>query len=169
MRQVERVGKFLRSIPQVLALFLSAGLMLSCMTSEGLTSGEDAGKTLELSPIDISSVRFSAVPVGNYAFDNARDWAEFCSKYHKTAEPEIDFGKHTLVAVVLGQKPNPGYSVKIAGATERDGEIIVDIIEYLPSPGMMYAQVIVYPYDAALIPRTGAPIRFEVTKKTGRP
>ncbi len=169
MRQAECVRNSLCSISHVLALILSAGLMLSCMASESLSSGEGAGETLELSPVKLSGVRASAVPAGNYTFDDARGWAEFWSKRHKTAAPEIDFGKHTLVAVFLGQKPNPGYSVKIAGASERDGETVVEIIEYLPQPGMMYALVIAYPYAAALIPRTGAPIRFEVTKKTGRP
>ena len=39
--------------------------------------------------------------------------------------PEIDFSKKMLVAVVMGDKPAPGYQIIIDGACEVDGHIEV--------------------------------------------
>jgi len=109
------------------------------------------------------------VPPGQYVFDNSQEWSRFWSKYHGTDAPIVDLEQSTLLAVFLGQKPHPGYSVGIAGATEHRNEVVVDVVEYLPAPGMFYAQMIMYPYDLALIPKADKGICFEVSRRAGRP
>ncbi len=161
-----------RSIRPVTIFLLSAGLMLSCVASDGLSFDDDTDDTeegLDLSRVVLSGLNARAVPAGNYIFDGAKQWDDFWARFQDGPAPEIDFEEFTLAAVFLGRRPNPGHSVKIIGAKERGGETVVEVIEYLPPPGMMYAQVIVYPYDAALIPKIDGAIRFEVSKKTGRP
>jgi hypothetical protein len=124
---------------------------------------------LDVTDFKVSGLRAREVPAGEYVFKNSGSWENFLEKYQDGPPPEIDFGKHALVAVFLGSRPNPGYSVAIVGASERGGEVIVRVAESPPSPGMMYAQVIVYPYDMALIPNADKPILFATIKKAGRP
>jgi hypothetical protein len=120
--------------------------MSSCATPNSLSSHAEQGHALELTAVDIPMTKPDRVPEGRYIFNNVEGWKSFWSRYHDAPRPEIDFLDHTLVVVFLGQKPNTGYSVEITSAKEyRDG-IIIEMIEYLPLPGMMYAQVIVYPY-----------------------
>jgi len=153
-------------------LLLLATALCACANSAnrtGSSHGGSEGKPLTATPVALSGIRSINVPEGNHVIRDAEQWREFWSRYATGSAPEIDFETFTLVAVFLGQKPNPGYSVKIVGATEYRSEVVVDVVEYLPSPGMMYAQVIVYPYDAALIPKTGKPIRFASIEKVGHP
>lgn len=151
-------------------LFLSAAcFVFGCLTDSGVSSASENGEPLEPTPADISGVRADLVPAGEYVFNSSGEWSDFWSRYHTTPEPEFDLGTSTLVAVFLGMKPNPGYSVRIAEVTEYRDEVVIEVVEHLPAPGMRYIQVIVYPYDAVLIPKTDKKIRFETSKQTGRP
>ncbi len=157
-----------------LVLLLSAGLVIGCASAEAVSSDSVARHQLDVSNTKLSGILPSKVPAGTYVFNNRQQWEEFLTRHSWLSQIEkprtrFNFRDFTLVAVFLGQKPNPGYSVRIAGAKEQGGETVVEVVEYLPSPGMMYAQVIVYPYDAALIPKAAGQVRFETTKKIGRP
>lgn len=151
------------------ALILLTAIELGCASADAPTAENAAAKRLDVVPTVLAGMKPSGVPAGWYIFSDPEQWEAFVSKHHRGDAPEIDFGDSTLVVVFLGSSPNLGYSVDIVAAEERDREIVVSVVEYLPEPGMMYGQRIVYPYDAALIPKIGKPIRFETTEKTGRP
>ena len=148
----------------VLAIFV-----IGCAATGNVSEAVASEGEIEIVPANLTGFSARAVPTGRYIFEDSEEWEEFWSKRSDAPPPEFDFDEFTLVAVFLGQKPNPGYSVRIVRATVQKSETIVEIVEYLPSPGMMSAQVIVYPFDAALIPKTGKAIRFAVSKKSGRP
>jgi hypothetical protein len=133
--------------------------------SEVIASEEE----IEIVPVELAGLNARAVRAGEYVFKDRDALEEFWSKHSRESIPEIDFEEYTLLAIFLGRRPNPGYSVKIVGANEEEDKMIVEVVEYLPAPGMMYAQVIVYPFDAALIPKTSSTVTFEASKKTGRP
>jgi hypothetical protein len=144
-------------------VFLYGGVY-GCVAAE-----EREERPLKIARVEMSGLNARGVKAGEYVFGEPEDWEEFWRKHGRDDAPEIDFEKYSLVAVFLGAKPNPGYSVGIVGARESAGEAVVDVVEYTPEPGMMYAQVIVYPFDAALIPTTDGSIRFATSKKIGRP
>lgn len=144
-------------------VFLSGGIH-GCVAAEEQEEGP-----LKIIRVELSGLNARAVDAGEYVFRDSGEWENFRRRHGGGPAPDIDFERGFLVAVFLGQRPNPGYSVRIVGAKESAGEVIVGVVEYTPSPGMMYAQVIVYPFDAALVPRTDGSIRFVTTKKTGRP
>jgi len=161
------VGDLSAFLPAVM-VFLTLCFVFGCATDASTSAANEAGKPLKIKPVEIPGLRVSKTPAGQSVFNSKEEWGDFWAKYHATPSPEFNFKDFTLVTVLLGQRPNSGYSVKIAGATEYPDKIVVNVVEYLPSPGMMYAQVIVHPYDAVLIPKTGKEIRFEVAKKSGR-
>lgn len=132
----------------------------SCAT--GREAGSAEGKSLEMEPFLLGGIRPERVPVGWQVFTNARAWEQFWSQHSSTAAPQIDFRHFTLVAVFLGRKPNPGYAVKIISVREFSDKVVVEALESRPSPELLYAQVIVYPYDAVLIPNVGKEIRVEL-------
>ena len=150
-------------------VIVSAGLVFACASGGSSSSETGVTNPLPLTPVTLPGLNPAAVPPGHYVFTGFREWNDFWSDYHKTAAPDLDLEESALVAVFLGQKPNPGYSAGIVGAVEHRDEVVIEVVEYLPAPGMMYAQMIVYPYAARLIPETGKTIRFEVTKQAGRP
>ena len=168
-RGLTRGPRRLRGVFSAVLIVMSMGLLFACATGNGFSSDSESENPLTLTPVKIPAVNSRSVPAGQYVFKNSQEWSLFWSKYHVTPLPDIDLEESTLLAVFLGRKPHAGYSVGIAGAAERGDEIVVDVVEYLPAPGMMYAQMIVYPYDMSLIPKTGKEIRFEVSNKSGRP
>lgn len=151
------------------AVFLAFCFVFGCATDIGASAQDKAGKPLKIEPVQIPGFRATKTPGGQNIFNSQKEWGDFWANHNTTPAPEFDFKDFTLVTVFLGQRPNSGYSVKIIGATEYPGKVVVNVVEYLPSPGMLYAQVIVYPHDAILIPKTRKEIRFEVAKKVGRP
>jgi hypothetical protein len=157
------VSFFLTILPM-----LSAICVLSCMTPHDHSSGNEQGDVLELTRVSNPTMYPSKVPAGRYIFNNREEWSGFWSRYHEAPAPVLDLQNFTLAVVFLGRKPNPGYSVEIVNAAECRNRITIEVIEYLPSPGMMYAQVIVYPYDVVLIPKMKKTIDFITSEKTGR-
>jgi hypothetical protein len=168
MKEDSRGYRFPHLIAVVFTFILLAGLC-GCANRVTSSRADNEGKPLETTHITLSGMRLIDVPARNYMVSDAKQWQEFGSRYAVEPMPEIDFDAFTLVAVFLGQKPHPGYSVKIERAVEYRDEVLIDVTEFLPSPGMLYAQVIVYPYDATLIPKTGKQIRFATIEKVGHP
>ena len=153
----------------VLWVFVSAFVILSGGLCGCISAEEREERPVKIAQVELSGLNARGVDAGEYVFEERGEWEKFWRKHGRGPAPKIDFEKSFLVVVFLGHRPNPGYSVRIVGADEKENEIVVDVVEYTPEPGMMYAQVIVYPFDAALIPRTNGPILFSPLKKSGRP
>lgn len=54
-----------------------------------------------------------------------------------------------LYVIARGQSPNPGYGLKVTGTQWSWEQLIVYVKQTKPEPGMMYPQVIVFPYLVA--------------------
>jgi hypothetical protein len=103
------------------------------------------------------------IPAQQAVFSREQDWLEFWKAHSKAPAPLVDFSHWQIAAVFLGQKPNPGYGVHIILAVRRADEITISYTESRPAPGMMYAQMIVYPYDLVAVP-AGARITFQLAR-----
>jgi hypothetical protein len=83
--------------------------------------------------------------------------------------PPIDFSRHMVVAVGLGQRPTGGYAVTILGAAERAGVLHVRYQERRPGPGELVTQALTTPYHARVLPRSDAgPVVFEGVEASER-
>lgn len=71
------------------------------------------------------------------------------------------FEGKTYILVSRGQKPNPGYGIKIQNVVEEPNRIVVSVTISNPEPGKMYAQVITTPYDLVVISQTAKPIELK--------
>jgi hypothetical protein len=74
------------------------------------------------------------------------------------ALPPIDFTKNIMVGVLAGEKPTGGYGIKIESIVENDCEAVIFYYETTPIPGQNQTQVITYPQDFVIIPKTTKPI-----------
>jgi len=151
--------KTLFQISQIAVLMALVAVLSGCATGAGRGEAE-AGRLLELRPMILSGLRPSDIPPGWMVFRSEAQWNEFWLQHSFKPAPEVDFGQYTLVVIFLGQKPNPGYSVKIVEAREFPEKVVVRAVQSEPAPDRLYAQVIVHPYDAVLIRRTEKQIDF---------
>ena len=68
------------------------------------------------------------------------------------AELKRQGGPDSVVSVIaLGQKPTAGYAVRITGARVTAGTLYLRATVSEPKPGQAVAQVLTYPYHAAVI------------------
>lgn len=93
------------------------------------------------------------------------EWNSFCATIKKTNTFEIDFEKYVVVGVFLGEKPNPGYGVKISTVKKMKDVVFIEYVEYIPKPFDGYIQFVVYPYDIIYFPKIDKEIRFASLKK----
>lgn len=158
-----RNGKRSNLVFSLIACLLMTGFVFSCAGGANSHIGPD-GNPLAIEPTNLPRLNARKIPAGNYVFNDAAQWEKFWEEYHAGEAPEIDFDKCTLVGVFLGRKPNPGYSVTIAEAKEYSDKVVIKTIFGAPDPEKVYAQVITYPYDTALIQKAGKQVRFESTR-----
>jgi hypothetical protein len=74
--------------------------------------------------------------------------------------PAIDFDRHAVAGIFLGQKPTGGWSVGIEAITtdEHDVTVLYRIVE--PPEDAMLAQMLTSPYALAQIDRPAGQVRF---------
>lgn len=160
-----RVGR----APALLFLIVCVLFASACVRNGSGPSDREAGSALQLKHIEFPGLRAHTIPAGNYVFRSRDEWGAFWREHHEAPPPEADLNAFMLVVVLLGQKPNPGYLVRINKALDYESEVVVDFTEYLPSPELQYAQVTVFPFDAALVPATRKPVRFSASRTVGPP
>lgn len=66
--------------------------------------------------------------------------------------PKVDFTKHSIVAVFMGQKRTGGYSIAVTGVDINDGVATVSTSKSSPSGGMV-TMALSAPYSIIEIPK----------------
>jgi hypothetical protein len=99
-----------------------------------------------------SSVR---VPL-EIAARNQTEWKALWEKHvsmeqRPPALPAVDFGRETIVAVFLGEKPTGGHDIEITNVEQRDGGLVVSYAERSPQPGGMVTQAFIQPFHIVRI------------------
>ena len=81
--------------------------------------------------------------------------------------PEVDFTRERAVAVLLGQKPNGCYAIRVEEVREEAEETVVRVVSYEPGPGMACSMALVQPYHLVAIPLRDTQVRFEEQRQVG--
>jgi PrcB C-terminal len=78
--------------------------------------------------------------------------------------PTVDFTTEMLAVVAMGVKPTTGFQVSVAGASEQQGRVTVDVLE--TSPGLcVTGQVLTAPVIVSKLPVRPGPVTFKVTRR----
>lgn len=96
--------------------------------------------------------------------DRPEQWADLWYQHTAGSEPpppvpQVDFTRHSVVAVFAGEKPTGGYSVEILGVETKDFQIgnppsLVIQVEYRqPQPGDFVTDAITQPHHMIRIPQ----------------
>ena len=82
--------------------------------------------------------------------------------------PTVDFDTQIVIAVVLGQRPNGGYSVAVDEVltTESGTPIQVRFTERIPGDGCAVTQALTSPYVLATVETDGGEVTFEGREET---
>ncbi|HKB13049.1 MAG TPA: protease complex subunit PrcB family protein [Vicinamibacterales bacterium] len=94
---------------------------------------------------------------------NEAEWTRLWQQHAPNRpRPQIDFDKETVLGVFMGSRPNAGFSTAIVSAMEGGGALFIRYTETRPSPGVLTAQILTFPYHIVAIPKaTATNVKFE--------
>ncbi|MGE3840486.1 MAG: VWA domain-containing protein [Vicinamibacterales bacterium] len=113
----------------------------------------------------VSVARGTQSDTTNFRTVVARTEAEWQTLYAslglRQTIPKVNFETTMIVAVFLGSRPTPGYSVDILDARREGDTLVVQYAEREPPADSIQADVITNPFVVAGVPATSDPLRFE--------
>lgn len=93
----------------------------------------------------------------------SRLFAEILGPTVMVALAPVDFERHMIVGVLLGERPTAGFRVDISGVQQAADAIIVQAAETAPGPDDIVAQVLTFPFQLVTIPRSDLEARFQIS------
>lgn len=145
---------------RVLAVVAVGGILLAGLSAEQRLQGyaETASMISGKNQMGGQEMAFKRVDLTTASGAVAK-WAQ--SKKRAAGLHAASFDGKTYILVSRGEKPNPGYGIKIQKVIEEPNRIAVYVSLSNPEPGKMYAQVITTPYDLVEIPQTAKPVELK--------
>ncbi|MHC4956540.1 MAG: hypothetical protein ACYTGZ_22090 [Planctomycetota bacterium] len=120
------------------------------------------------------TVPFTVIAEGQYSNIDAplqaavRDqdaWDALWAMHAGGNPPAVDFGQDMVVAVFLGMRATPRFSVYIDTVTPLEGgSYLVSYVEQEIRSKRVFSDIMTTPYAMAVVPRTDAAVWFEGTK-----
>ena len=90
----------------------------------------------------------------NLVFTNQKTWETHYKTVHGEKVPAVNFNKETVLAVYMGMKSNPGYSVEIKEVRTFPPSLDVLVENHYPETGKIYPEVIASPYHLVKVEKT---------------
>ncbi len=89
-------------------------------------------------------------------------WQAHDERLDEEDPPEVDFSKERVVAVLMGERANGCYAIKVTDVRlDADaGEMLVNVTSRVPGPDEMCTQAIVHPYHFVAVPDDGSEVAF---------
>ncbi len=98
----------------------------------------------------------------NVVFNSKEEFYNFFKNYKvPKSEININFNKHTVVGIFLGQQTTGSISINIQKIVDQDNKVI---IFYTVKAGAIATMVMTEPYLLIQIPKTNKPIDFQLLK-----
>jgi hypothetical protein len=101
---------------------------------------------------------------GNFVITSREEWesvwrATMSNAFPVPPAPEIDFDRHSLIAVFQGEKPSSGYSISISKLMKSGRKFKVKVKEVIPQDSCFVLMVITNPVHIILTERIESPER----------
>jgi hypothetical protein len=81
--------------------------------------------------------------------------------------PEVDFSRHSVIAVFQGDQRSSGFDITITKIVKRDGRVLVHVKEVIPEDACKVLMVITQPFHIVLTKKIDDPslVDFKVKQK----
>lgn len=89
-------------------------------------------------------------------------WQDHDERLGEREAPQVNFSRERVVAVLMGERPNGCYAIKITDVRlgmDAD-EMLVNVTGRVPGPDEMCTQAIVHPYHFVAVPDDGSEAVF---------
>ena len=104
------------------------------------------------------------------------DEAEFLSLWNRANGnqltvpplPDVTFGRETVLAIFLGQKPTGGYGAEVRRIVREDRELYVDLVERVPAENAITTQALTSPWVMIRVLRADVTVTWFRDPNTGQ-
>jgi|SRR3989344_1075102 len=105
-------------------------------------------------------------PRNSWAIHTEQAWSAFYVKLESASNsglqiPHVDFSKHSVLAVFMGQKNNDGYSTEITTVLQNGKDLEVYVQETSPNHGDRNSQTLTKPYHIIKVPKAEGKVEFK--------
>jgi hypothetical protein len=88
----------------------------------------------------------------NYVITNKEDWEQLWDKvvshsYPRPQAPDVDFSKHSIIAVFQGNEPSSGYSISVNRLVKSSKKLKVYVREVSPADACRVLLVLTQPFQ----------------------
>ena len=163
-RCLRTIGARQSADPRLLWVLLMVPLIASSSAADGDLPKEPS-RQMAMAATAASRVTFQTLLKGyrsavreplQAAARNQTEWKALWEKHvstepYRPALPTVDFGRETIIAVFLGEKPTGGHDIEITNVEQRDGGLVVSYAERSPQPGAMVTQAFIQPFHIVRI------------------
>jgi PrcB C-terminal len=108
----------------------------------------------------------------NYVITNTEDWEMLWDKvvstsYPRPQAPDVDFSKHSLIAVFQGNQSSSGYSISVERLVKRGSKLKVHVREVSPADACRVLLVLTQPFEIIKVDKIddAARVRFKVKRE----
>jgi hypothetical protein len=108
----------------------------------------------------------------NYVITNKEDWEMLwdevvSNSYPRPQAPDVDFSKHSLIAVFQGNQSSSGYSISVEKLVRRGKKLKVHVREVSPADACRVLLVITQPFEIILLDKLDEKesVRFKVKRE----
>ena len=123
--------------------------------------------------IEISFQKIAEGPYGNInqkqtkIIKSSVEWADFWTEMFPTQmiASALNFIDKIVIAILQGQKPTGGYSIKIEKILDKEDYIEIIIKETLPEENCFLTQFITSPYFIATMKKSNKPLKFVIQEE----
>ncbi|HJQ60348.1 MAG TPA: protease complex subunit PrcB family protein [Vineibacter sp.] len=89
------------------------------------------------------------------------EWQDLWSSLRRDPAPSFDPERQTGVAILLGQRPTPGYRIGVIGTEQRGDRLVIVVEETHPTAKAAPPPVVTSPFTIMLIERSAANVSVE--------
>lgn len=149
------------------SLLLPLLIALSCKNSQQVA--DSAGTPVAWEKLEAGTS--SGIETESYQLiQDPKAWSVFwtqltSNRYPEPSVPTVDFERYSLVACLMGMRPNGGFAISILNLAEKEGELLLEVEHQGPGKGCFMTDALTQPYYLAKIPHTSLPLTVKTTSR----
>ena len=139
-------------------LFFSALICLSMACKNGKQVSKGAATPISWEKIETGN--YSGMETESYQLiQDAKSWSVLweqltSNRYPAPAVPKVDFTSRSVIACMMGMRPNGGFSISIKSLAKQEGTLLLEVVHMGPGAGCFMTDALTQPYYLASVPRT---------------
>jgi hypothetical protein len=136
------------------------------LVAQGIAGIPQGAESIEFRPVEGANTELSQLmDARRLVIRGSTEWEAFWNDLNRLvipapALPVIDFGRQTVIAASMGQRPSGGHAIRIEEVFEDEGRLFAVVVETSPGPDCFTTAIITSPVATVVVDRVGREVEF---------